>query len=162
MKINVKHNYGVINFIQAGEETKEGFSGIFVYRGIIGHIKNGESVKDEEMEKTLKEDEDFKTLIDNIKKELAESGISFNKKIKRFVVLDNEKFEARKMVTFSDDYSVKMLNGNTKLKKEDKIKLIKEDVIFLLSEVTSLLEMHKHLDEKDQEAFTKALNLTAS
>ena len=159
IKYNIKNNFGIIEYLQIGKENEGKFSGLYIYRNLITYVIENESIKTDELENTIKNNSVFSEIIDEIKSKMNELKIVFNEKRKKFIVQieKDTKFEQN---DFLNDYYSKSVLGNTEIPKEDKVKMIKEDVIYLINDMTNILKILKATDEEEFTKFTKQMNLT--
>ena len=160
IKTLINQNYGIVNYMQVGIEKDNKFSGIYIYRNTIGYIHDNEKVNQKDIAKYLEEHAKFKELIDETKETLKTLGIAFSKERNKFVLVNKEAYLKYVRFEFENNYEKDLLIGNKEIEKEKKVKLIKEDVIFLLNEMTSVLQILKANDEKEYEEFSKSLNIS--
>lgn len=159
IRYNIKNNFGIIEFAQFGVEIDGKFSGLYIYRNLITYINDNEGIKSAELEKTLKENEGYAKIVTDIKAVMNELKIAFNDKRKKFIIqltTDKEIVQSE----FTNNFYEKSVIGNTEISKEEKVKMIKEDVVYLINDVTNILKILKATDEKEFETFTKQMNLT--
>jgi hypothetical protein len=160
LKHNIINNFGIVEFAQVGIESDGKFTGLYLYNNILSYVNQGETVKKDELENLLKNDEIFKDVIENTKTTLSECGIGFNKERKRFIIVNVEKAKNISSEKFDTNYYEIILKGNQDRKPEEIVKGISENIFYSLSDVITSLKLLKNINETEYEKLTKILNIS--